>query len=100
MAPFAVSLLRCAKKALCFVNFAYSYVNLGYFGKQGIIHPNLIFRNSKKIAQTQGFFEDTSEHVQPMRDVRNCAIKTPKYLEKMTLQLRDHANCREHEKTP
>jgi len=61
------------------------------------MHSNLIFRNSK-IAQTQGFFEDTAEQDRPMRDVRDCAIKTPKYVEKMTLQLRDHANCREPEK--
>jgi hypothetical protein len=58
----------------------FSCVNLGYFGEQGIIHPNLIFRNSKKIAQTQGFFENTAEQDQPMRDVIDIAIKPHKYL--------------------
>jgi len=67
------------KKSFVFRHFCIPIVNLGYFAKHRIIHPNLIFRNSK-IAQIQGFFEDTSEQDQPMRDVIDCAIKTPKYL--------------------
>jgi len=61
------------KNDFVFHHFCIPIVNLGYFAKHRIIHPILIFRNSK-IAQIQGFFIGSTGQSRLMSALRNSAV--------------------------